>query len=93
MLHSCAAMFPRMEGGIQVLACLSLSIQTVGSIFRAPWPTKQTGKNSAKSEFDEFTSVGKSLNYISLDTFVKVKISTNLSITIMFYDTGPGSLY
>jgi hypothetical protein len=36
MLHGCVSAFSRMEGGIQALAGLAQSCQTVGSFLRTP---------------------------------------------------------
>jgi hypothetical protein len=51
--------FPRKEGGIKVLACLALSNLTVAFLLRTSWVAKPARKNSAKDEFDEFTSMEK----------------------------------
>jgi hypothetical protein len=47
--------FPRREGGIQVLAGLALSSQTVMIHFETPRAGKAGRKNSAKSGLREFT--------------------------------------
>ncbi len=40
----CAAVFPCKEGGIQVLAGLAPSSQTIGSLLRTPWLAKPATK-------------------------------------------------
>ncbi len=41
ILCGCTGMFPRKEGGTQVLAGLTPSIQIVGSLLRATWPASK----------------------------------------------------
>jgi hypothetical protein len=41
---TCAGIFPRKEGRIQVLIGLALSSQTVGSLLRIPWLAKLSKK-------------------------------------------------
>jgi hypothetical protein len=45
MWHGCAGMFPGKKVGMQVLAGLALSGQSVGSLFKPPFPMKPTQKN------------------------------------------------
>jgi hypothetical protein len=49
--------FPWKEGGIQVLAGIALSSQTVGSYLRTSLAGKAIQKNSCKRKFGEFTSM------------------------------------
>ncbi len=51
ILCCCAGAVTGIEGGIQVLAGLAPSSQTIGSLLRTDRP--------AKCEFDEFTSIEK----------------------------------
>jgi hypothetical protein len=50
---------PLKESGIQVLAGLAPSNQTAGSLLRTSRAGKASNKNSAKSEFGEFTLIEK----------------------------------
>jgi hypothetical protein len=43
-MHDSTGPFPRKEGGIEVLAGLAPSSQTVGSLLRTPWLAKPVGK-------------------------------------------------
>jgi hypothetical protein len=52
-------MFPGKEGGIQVLAGVAPSSQTVGSYLRTSLAGKSIQKNSTKREYSEFTSMEK----------------------------------
>jgi hypothetical protein len=58
-LRGCARMFPVKQGGIQVLAGLTLFIQTVGSLLRKPWPEKPARQIWQKNKFGEFTLMEK----------------------------------
>jgi len=44
MPHGYAGMYPGNERGIQLLAGLALSSQTVESSMRTPWPARPVGK-------------------------------------------------
>jgi hypothetical protein len=61
MPHGSLGAFPRKEGRIQVLAGLAPSIQTLGSLLRAAWLSKQARKitesyiNDAFFPFAKFT--------------------------------------
>ncbi len=44
MPHGYAGMYPGNESGIQLLAGLALSIQTVEPSIKNPWPARPVGK-------------------------------------------------
>jgi hypothetical protein len=76
-LRGCAGVFCGREVGIQVLAGLAPSFQTVGSLLRPLWPPE----SSENVSLMPFTSMEKSLNYFPSTTFGHVKNMTNLPIT------------
>ncbi len=72
----------RKEGGMQALAGLAPSCQTVGSVWITPRLAMPARKKSKKSEFNEFNSMKNALNDFSLNVFGKVKNLTNLHTTL-----------
>ncbi len=77
-LHSCVGTLPGKEGGIQGLASLVQSNQTVWSLLRTPWKIweKVSSANSLQWK--------NTLNYFLSSVFGKVKNSTNHPTTIYF---------
>jgi hypothetical protein len=63
MQHCRAGMFPTKEGGIQVLAGLAPSTQTVRPLLRTSWLAKPTRKKLAKSCSANSLQWEKALNY------------------------------
>jgi hypothetical protein len=63
ILHGCTGTFLGKVGGMQVLADLVSSSQTVGSLSRVHRLAKAGWNNSVKSEFGEFASMEKYTYY------------------------------
>jgi hypothetical protein len=86
VLRGCAGMLPRNEDGIQVLAGLAQSSQTVGFLLRTPWLVKPDKKIRQKVISMNSLQQTNTLYYFLLNAFVKVNNFTNLQPTQMIFD-------
>ncbi len=77
---SFACVFLRKEGGIQVLAVLASSSQTVGSLLRTFWSAKP-----AKSLFGKFTSMGNCTPLLLIES---IQLSQKFDIPSYYLQEG-----